>query len=63
MSKMSDRRRKAKKKQNKKRKALKSLNNIKSRIPVPPPGYSFKSKKDYNRQDNKKIVDRELKGE
>lgn len=41
-------------------KLLKLLKSIRPRIPVPRPGVAFKSKKDYNRSDNKTIIRREL---
>ena len=60
MGKMSDRRRKAKKQKNKKAKMLKSLQLPKIRVPIPPVGSAFKSPKDYNRSENKKIIQKEL---
>ena len=63
MGKSADRRRKAKKAKKKKAKLLKSLDTLKFRIPTPPPGFSFKSKKDYNRDDNRKAIDKSLKDE
>lgn len=41
---------------NKTDKLLKLLKSIKPRIPIPRPGVAFKSKKDYNRSNNKKII-------
>lgn len=32
----------------------------KIRIPIPRPGTSFKSKKDYRRKENRKVVDKEI---
>jgi len=60
MGKMAERRRKKKKKKSKLAKLIKSLNFMKPRIPIPPPGCAFKSKKDYDRSENKKIIDGEL---
>lgn len=60
MGKMSSRRRKAKKMKNKLAKFMKSLIKIKPRIPVAPAGSRFKSKKDYDRKENKKVVQKEL---
>ena len=57
MSKMKKRR-----KRRKLSKLLKSLPKIKKRIPVPPPSKIFKSKKDYDRSENKKIIKKELDG-
>jgi len=56
MGKMSSRRRKASKAKKKFSKQLKSLDKPKMRIPVPPVGTAFKSKKEYNRSENKKII-------
>lgn len=41
-------------------KLLKELPELKKRIPTPPPTKFFKSKKDYDRSQNKKIVEKEL---
>jgi len=41
-------------------KLLKKLEPIKSRKPTCKGGYAFKSKKDYNRSQNKKITEEEL---
>jgi hypothetical protein len=51
MSKMSKKR-----KRRKLSKLLKSVQKIKKRLPIAPPRLVFKSKKDYNRQENKKIA-------
>ena len=51
MSKMSKKR-----KRRKLSKLLKSAKNPKKRIPIAPPRVVFKSKKDYDRKENKKIV-------
>lgn len=52
---------KAKRKINRlQRKKLKK--KIKSRIPVAPPGYVMKSKIDYDRKNNKKIVKKLVDG-
>lgn len=59
---MAKRRRKMKKCRKTLPKLLEILNNIKIRVPVPPVGAVFKSKKDYNRRNNKKIVEKELNG-
>jgi len=48
------RRRKAKKNRKTLSNLKKSLENIKVRVPVPPPGKAFKSIKVYNRKDNAK---------
>jgi len=50
-------------KRNKRRKLSKLLKNIpelKQRIPTCKGGHAFKSKKDYNRKNNKKIIEKEL---
>ena len=51
-------------KRNKKRRKLskltKELKPLKKRIPVPPVGHAFKTKKDYDRSENKKIIEKEL---
>jgi len=60
MGKMSCRRRKAKKMKNKLAKLMKSLIKIKPRIPVAPAGSRFKSKKDYDRKENNKVINKEL---
>ena len=57
MSKSAKRRRKAKKNRKTISNLMKSLQNIKIRVPVPPVGTSFASIKDYNRTDNKKAVE------
>lgn len=54
---MAERRRKKKKKKNKLAKLIKSLDFFKPRVPVPPTGSAFKSVKDYDRSNNKKIID------
>lgn len=59
MSKMAKRRKKAKKNKKTIANLIKSLKNIKMRIPTPPPGISFKSIRDYNRRNNKKIIKEE----
>lgn len=41
-------------------KLLKELKPLKKRIPTCKGGFSFKSKKDYNRSENKKIVKEQL---
>ena len=41
-------------------KLLKTLPELKKRIPIAPPNMAFKSKKDYNRSENKKAIKREL---
>lgn len=41
-------------------KLLKSLKPVKKRIPTCKGGFSFKSRKDYNRKENKEIVRKEL---
>ena len=56
MSKMAKRRRKAKKNRKTIANLTKSLNNIKPRVPVPPPGSAFKSIRDYDRRSNKRAV-------
>ena len=61
MGKMADRRRKRKKNKKTISKLLESLKNITPRMLLPPIGSAFKSKKDYNRKDNKKIIKKELK--
>ena len=53
MSKMAKRRRKAKKKAKTMSNLMKSLKNVKVRVPVPPVGSSFTSIKDYDRRNNK----------
>lgn len=63
MGKMNDKRRKASKAKKKKSEALKNLQNIKTRIATPPSGYAFKSKKDYDRRNNKKAIQKELDNE
>jgi len=50
------RRRKAKKTRKTLSNLMKSLENIKPRVPVPPTGVAFGSIKDYNRKDNKKAI-------
>lgn len=50
-------------KRNKRRKLSKLLKNLeipKKRLPTSKGGYAFKSKKDYDRKENKKIVEKEL---
>lgn len=59
---MADRRRKAKK--NKKtlsqlKQAVESIAKN-QKAPTPPPGFAHNSKKDYNRKDNKKIIEKAL---
>lgn len=51
-----------KRKRRKLSKLLKSLPKVKIRIPIAPPGYSHKTKKDYDRRQNKKAVEREMDG-
>lgn len=63
MGKMSKRKRKASKAKKKFKEALNNLQTPKIRIPVPPVGSAFKSKKDYDRSNNKKIIEKELKNE
>ena len=41
-------------------KLLKSMKEIKKRIPTCKGGYAFKSPRDYDRKENKKIIDKEL---
>ena len=60
MGKMSKRRRKKKKKKNSLAKFMESLSFFKPRMGITPVGYAFKSKKEYNRSENKKIIDNEL---
>lgn len=60
MGKMSERRRKKRKKLQQLAKYMKSLFTIKPRIPVAPPSITFKTKKDYNRSQNKKTISKEL---
>lgn len=60
MGKMLNRRRKASKASKKRSKRLKTLASPKIRVPVPPVGTVFKSKKDYKRSDTKKIIEKEL---
>lgn len=60
MGKMAKRRRKMKKNKKTIPKLLESLKNIKVRVPVPPVGTAFKSKKDYSRKNNKKAVEEGL---
>lgn len=52
---------KAKRKINRLRRA-KMKKKIKPRIPVAPPGFSMKTKKDYDRKNNKDIIKEELDG-
>lgn len=40
-------------------KLLKSMKEFKSRIPTCKGGFAFKSKKSYDRKENKKILDKE----
>ena len=47
-------------KRSKRRKLLKSIKEFKKRIPTCKGGYAFKSPRDYDRKDNKKVVDKEL---
>lgn len=56
MSKMMARRRKAKKNRKTLSKLMKSLENIKPRVPQTPTGDVFGSIKDYNRTNNKKAI-------
>lgn len=49
-----------KRKRRKLSKLLKELKPLKSRIPTCKGGFSFKSKKDYDRRENKKIVKEQL---
>lgn len=55
-----------KRKKNKKKKSIaqmkQAIENISKnqKAPTPPPSYAFKSKKDYNRKDNKKAVQKGL---
>lgn len=60
MGKMAKRRRRAKKKKSLS-KLIESLKKIKARIPTPPTGSAFKTKKDYDRKNNKKAIEKELK--
>ena len=60
MGKMNDRRRRATKAKNKLKKRLKSLDSLPFRKPTAKAGWAFKSKKDYDRKQNKKIVDKEM---
>lgn len=60
MGKMAKRRRKAKKNKKTLAKLIESLKNIKIRVKLPPVGTSFKSKKDYDRRNNKKSVEEGL---
>lgn len=62
MPKIAKRRKKTKKKKKTISKLMKSLKNIKIRIPTPPTGTAFKSIKDYNRRDNKKSIEDEIDG-
>lgn len=52
------------KKRNKRRRKLSKLKKcakaLKLRLPTCKGGFSFKSKKDYNRSENKKVVKKEL---
>lgn len=41
-------------------KLLKSIQTIKKRIPTSKGGFAFKSQKDYDRKQNKKIIEKEL---
>lgn len=41
-------------------KLLKSIKEIKIRIPTCKGGYAFKSKKDYDRSQNSKIIEKQL---
>lgn len=41
-------------------KLLKELPELKKRIPTPPPTKFFKSKKDYDRSQNKKVIEKQL---
>lgn len=56
MSKSMKRRKKTKKSKKTISNLMKSLKNIKIRIPTPPSGTTFKSIKDYNRSHNKKTT-------
>jgi hypothetical protein len=50
-------------KRNKRRKLsklLKSIQDVKPRIPTCKGGHAFKSQKDYDRKNNKKIIEKEL---
>lgn len=49
-----------KRKRRKLSKLLKEIPAFKKRIPTCKGGFSFKSKKDYNRNENKKIVKEEI---
>ena len=62
MSKMAKRRRTAKKNKKTMSKLLKSLKKAKTKVrcPVPPVGGAMKTKKDYNRQDSKKVIKKAL---
>lgn len=42
-------------------KKVKKIQKTGVRIPVPPPGYAHRSKKDYNRLENKKIINKEFR--
>ncbi|MHA1675726.1 MAG: hypothetical protein ACTSU6_00955 [Candidatus Njordarchaeales archaeon] len=64
MGKMSDRRRKRKKNKVSSSKLLELLQKITLiKAPTPPTGYAFKSKKDYDRKNNKKVVKKLLENE
>jgi hypothetical protein len=56
MSKLAKQQRKAKKEANTLPKLMKLLENIKIRVLTPRPGTAFRSIKDYNRNNNKKIA-------
>lgn len=60
MGKMAKRRRKAKKNKKTLAKLIESLKNIKIRVKLPPVGTAFRSKKDYDRRNNKKSVEEGL---
>lgn len=60
MGKMAKRRRKMKKNRKTLPKLLELLKNIKIRVPSPPVGTAFKSKKAYNRRNNKKVAQEEM---
>lgn len=62
MGKMQDRRRKAKKTKKSLHQLAQELKNTNKiqKAPTPPPGFAHKSKKDYNRKDNQKIINKAL---
>jgi hypothetical protein len=61
MGKMAKRRQKKKKAKKKLSELMNSGNFFqKPRVPVPPSTKAFKSKKDYDRSENKKVVEKEL---